>query len=79
MKRLLLLALLLPLAACNQHSEHTKAWHLQNADARVKRVQECNNDAAQAATADCQNALAANAQANILCTGSDNKAPKLTN
>ncbi|MBZ5763337.1 EexN family lipoprotein [Rhizobium sp. VS19-DR104.2] len=69
MKKALLLAIMLPLAACNQHSERTKSWYLEHTAEREARVRECKNDAAQEATADCRNALDAKAQADTFGTG----------
>jgi len=68
MKRRLLSTLLLTLAlaACNPHSAHTVDWYLKNTAERAKRVPECRNDAAQMATPDCLNAVAANDQVRIL-------------
>ncbi|WP_441007584.1 EexN family lipoprotein (plasmid) [Xanthomonas albilineans] len=71
MKRAILLVFLLPLAACNQHSERTKAWYLEHAAEREERAQQCKNDAAQEVTADCRNALDAKAQADTFGTGAD--------
>ncbi|MBV6855965.1 MULTISPECIES: EexN family lipoprotein [Xanthomonas] len=69
MNKALLLLILLPLAACRQ-SDRTKSWYLQNTAEREARVAQCKDDAALAATADCQNALAAKAQAETFGTGS---------
>ncbi|WP_373452829.1 EexN family lipoprotein [Caballeronia sordidicola] len=58
------------LAACNQassvHSERTRDWYMQHDTERLARVPECKNDAAQLATPDCQNAIAAQQQITVL-------------
>jgi hypothetical protein len=53
------------LSACGRDPDHpaqTKDWYVQHDSERVARVSECNNDAAQKVTPDCQNALTAQAQ-----------------
>lgn len=69
MNKTVLLVILLPLAACQQ-SDRTKSWYLEHTAEREARVVECKDDAALTATADCQNALAAKAQAETFGTGS---------
>lgn len=70
MLRVLLIFPLFLMAACNQassvHSERTKDWYMQHDSDRLARVPECKNDAAQLATPDCQNALAAQQQITVL-------------
>ncbi|CAD0362265.1 EexN family lipoprotein [Xanthomonas hortorum pv. pelargonii] len=68
MNKALLLVILLPLAACQQ-SDRTKSWYLEHTAEREARVVECKDDAALTVTADCQNALAAKAQAGTFGTG----------
>ncbi len=53
------------LSACGKDADHpvrTKDWYVQHDNERLARVSECNNDAAQKVTPDCQNALDAEAQ-----------------
>jgi hypothetical protein len=53
------------LAACGKDADHppqTKDWYVQHDNERHARVDECNNDAAQKITPDCQNALEAESQ-----------------
>ncbi len=56
-----LLPLFAVLAACGDGN--TKEWYLQHDKERLERVAECRNDAKEQISADCQNALAAEAQA----------------
>lgn len=61
---LMLLAFLV-LSACGKNADHpaqTKDWYMQHDNERLAKVSECNNDAAQKVTPDCQNALTAQAQ-----------------
>jgi Tfp pilus assembly protein PilP len=68
-KKIHLLFPLLLLAACNQasnvHTERTRDWYMQHDAERKTRVPECQNDAAQMATPDCQNAVAAQSQITV--------------
>lgn len=68
MKKALVVFPFLFLAACSSksHPDQTKDWYLQHDAERATRVKECKNDAAQQATADCQNAIAADDQAYAL-------------
>lgn len=69
MKKAFLLIPVLVLAACSgkdaDHPAQTKEWYMQHDTERHTRVDQCKNDAAQQATADCQNALAAQQQITV--------------
>jgi len=61
MKKLIItLPLFAVLAACG--NGNTKEWYMEHDQERAARVAECRNDAKQQTSADCQNALAAEAQ-----------------
>ena len=55
-----LLPLFAALAACGE--ANTKEWYMQHDKERAVRVAECRNNAKEQVSADCQNALAAEAQ-----------------
>jgi hypothetical protein len=69
MKKALFLLPLIVLAACSgkdaDHPTQTKDWYIQHDTERHSRVTECKNDAAQQATPDCQNAIAAQQQITV--------------
>ena len=56
---------LLVLAGCTDTPEQTKAWYMQHDMERHERVSVCRNNAREQASADCQNALAAQAEISV--------------
>nr|WP_228857565.1 EexN family lipoprotein [Pseudomonas syringae]QOQ33280.1 hypothetical protein [Pseudomonas syringae pv. actinidiae] len=63
-KIIVLLPFVALLAACSD-SAQTKDWYKQHDAERKTRVAECRNDAKQRVTADCENALAAQAEVSV--------------
>jgi len=64
-KAVLMLLSLSIFSACSKDADHppqTMDWYVQHDKERLARVAECNNDAGQKVTPDCQNALTAQAQ-----------------
>lgn len=59
--RIFAVASMLVLAGCNEPKEQTKQWYKEHDAERHERVDECRNNVKEQATADCQNALAAQA------------------
>lgn len=59
--KLLAVTTVLFLAGCNEPKEQTKEWYKAHDTERHQRIEECKNNAKEQATADCQNALAAQA------------------
>ncbi|EKT4503699.1 EexN family lipoprotein [Pseudomonas soli] len=62
-----LFPLFVTLTACGDGN--TKEWYLQHDKERATRVAECRNDAKEQTSADCQNAMAAEAQ--VVTLGKD--------
>ncbi|EPR5023046.1 TPA: EexN family lipoprotein [Pseudomonas aeruginosa] len=72
-----LLPLFAVLTACGDSK--TKEWYMQHDKERILRVTECRNDAKEQLTADCQNALSAEAEKKTFgMPGEEYSAPKLT-
>ena len=63
-KMIVLLPFIALLAACSG-STQTKDWYKQHDAERKTRVAECRNDAKERLTADCENALAAQAEVSV--------------
>jgi len=70
MKKIIcMLPLVAALTACGDGN--TKDWYIKHDAERAVRVKECRNDAKEQISADCQNALAAQAQVSTLGTDDD--------
>lgn len=63
-KIIVLLPFIVLLGACSGDSQ-TKDWYKQHDAQRKARVAECRNDAKERVTADCENALAAEAEVSV--------------
>lgn len=66
------------LTGCKDEEVRTKQWYIDNDSERQAKVQACENDAKERATANCQNAI--EADRSIWAMGKnkmDNSSPKI--